>query len=782
MSGTEEDETGEREAHECKRNISKDETKTKGSRTEGIPNDEQEVKNEISLTISSPKYTKPEQAEASSKSAEDKVEKELPLRSSRGRKRKVDETQEKASVSTNSSKNIKLQEAIGNQTKNQSAEPIEGLETKEKNKPLGKCSPPNKDLSTAKQDEQVEGKNRTNKEESQPVRRSKAATTKGRKIGLEQESVTSSPEGRMSSRGRRITTSNHLKDFDTSTNQKGRVSRSSLLSSSPVVNEKSPASDKTISDSGQQLITANTQVAESAAQKAQPDILQTKEKTDGVADQPAVSASLTEVTRRGKRGRPSKNLKKAADSSQVIAVDTSNEESTENTGSKDIDNEVKVKTSRRGGIIRKTGKQSEDDQGSPAESECVGDTKNDGSLTGGNRGAVKSSPKETKDIKSEGSDTSEIRGMSKSSPKKTRGQLSAVVTDVKEDNAKDETVDDDSNVRVSFQKDDEKKNEVGTQRTTTQNKRGRKSTLKSENNANLKQAKNSNEVEGIEKNEGADKQAEVGESGKGGKRLRAAEKANEQHEQSLSPSETNKGTIVPKAGKSRRGRPPSRAATASKAGEDLVPGPESLPSDPVSNSEGLETAGRGKSLRRGKNQNASDVHENEDVSKITASARGGAKGRRSIMATAKVAEVEQENKSISDVQLNESEPSLRSSTRGSSRQRSKAPVAGSNESVEPEQMDVTATEAPDQSSQSSVSSRGRRGAKRSAMSHESQAEEGNQTSSKSSGKESVHSPLVNKQAGRNSKKVNVEQEKEAKVADSQVCWNAIEIRVKVYFL
>ncbi|RUS85240.1 hypothetical protein EGW08_007001, partial [Elysia chlorotica] len=150
----------------------------------------------------------PAQVEDSSGSEAKEVVKEVSSRSSRGRKRKKIENKTTNSASSTSIAEVnvdgKLREA---------------------------SIVPEEELKGEKEEEKSKTKTKSTKHQG----KSKVAENDEES----QDSAVSTPEGRTSSRGRRITTSNHLKDYDTGTKSRGRVSRASMQSS-PVVNAKLP--------------------------------------------------------------------------------------------------------------------------------------------------------------------------------------------------------------------------------------------------------------------------------------------------------------------------------------------------------------------------------------------------------------------------------------------------------------------------------------------------------------------------------------------------------------
>ncbi|GFS15803.1 mediator of DNA damage checkpoint protein 1 [Elysia marginata] len=676
---------------------------------------------------------------------------ELPSKS-RGRQRKVNEITQKGNVEAEAcpipvkssstveienseqqvkpGENVNSNKVVDKDAKAESAEK-KGIQSENTDVHANQNLPVNEDVK--------KGRGRT-KGKSTTAADPKAITT-----SEDQETLTSTPEGRMSSRGRRITTSNHLKDYDTSTKPKGRVSRSSMHSSSPVLSANSSDPEvksqrsENLDTSAQSTFSKTKAVDKVPKQTQSPTSQKQEDNTSLDTEQPAVSASgSAAATRRGRRGKL--EVKAGSDGPKEAVVSESSFESqgnSERDTNIDDDAETKTKTGRRGATSR--GRANKSTAKTNTE-EAEGRTEDSEGAGGDSKGSASKLVKENKEA---------------TSPKKTRGQKSVGVSE------SGGVVHDNSNVIGSLNRDTGDENEMSTKTAPIQRKRGRKSTQNVKDGVEAKKPKTMLDLEDTEKVEKVEETEKLPEAEKPGK-TRGRSKVSEKLGEQLTPAGTEKDATTEENLKSRRGRGSSRAVATGKAQEDLATGSGGASRDTV-----------GKASQTPKTQKASEKNPSSDVkhvennSSATAITKGQGRGRKSaaVAAVPDSTTVQHEDKS-SDTHGNdlESQNNKMNTTRASSRQRSKAPVADDGEIKGQGKREDSAQEKLDQDSQSSVASRGRRRAKRPGMSEDSQSQGDSQAPADTLVKESVR---LLPQDKKNSKEANMELQKGAKRTHSQ---------------
>ena len=696
----------------------------------------------------------------------------LPSRSSQGRKRRVNESS--AELSTNveanpekvkSSENLELEKtklkmeskqntstcsAVIAEEDTRAKLPEESIMPKENTEGLERNASVN--MLLVNEEKKEEQRDKSTKNQALPQGKTKAAATKGSSTS-DQDPATGTPEGRRSSRGRRITTSNHFKDYDTSTNPRGRVSRSSMHSS-PVVNAKSLevlASDQQATDVKPETKDVSKQACSTTLQSEESE---TCEMSKAVA-----SVSDTEIGKRGRRGRL--DIKADLGNREVTQISDNRTETgkEEKSSDNDVDNEVKAKTTRRGGNTRRgnksmvakkdeagkesmvdtenIGKDSKDSESTEKSNESSGNLEKDLDIDIGNEFKWKTTRKggysrkdnksavatdeagkgitaDSESVSGNIKDTESLGARDRGTKKKTKEQFAVKVTEVDEDKMKDDTI------VLSKGKggditENQKNNEMTSEEPITPRKKGRKSALNIEDEIKSKKSKPTQELTETEKNQTIDRHLQAEEFTKQHRQSKIVEQPEEKVKQKLACAGSKENASTSDGLKSSQGRV-SRRTTSSKTCEVLFPGPEAITS--ISNTSNLKTLDNlTAEIKTSEDKPVLDIQENENNSAATRRFRGCVRSHKPIAVTSKPAVVEHENHSSPASQGDG--PTVRVS----SRQRSKAPFAENKKGLDQEK---GVSEKLGQNSQSS--GRGSRGAGRLIMSEEGLPEGDSQSS------------------------------------------------------
>ncbi|GFN81430.1 mediator of DNA damage checkpoint protein 1 [Plakobranchus ocellatus] len=591
----------------------------------------------------------------------------------------------------------------------------ESHSTEELEKPAGKIKPRGKNAKTI-------SKGETEQKSTPSGRRGKpgATLTEGSSDSATGD-LDASPSlsgGRVSSRGRRITNSSHLKDYDTSVRGKGRKS---VLSPSP--NTEAGTSSESSVDTSHTKSKPGGSAAEEIelpvplADARQPPNTAASEETKAQD-----SAQVKKGTGRGRRRKNNEEKNEGETKTEVENVvimqtelkDTSdgNNGSTPKPEGSNEGDEVSGNRSKRGGNGRQRGK----------KSTVVVEEKDDA-------GSVRGDNTDFESIVSEEREASES-GTQKLNTRKTRGHMT------KADSG-------------SVEGKDGKKDEPIAENVSARAKRGRKSAavLEIDADVTIKKAKKDEVPESREETEETNNPDKEKGAGRRQRNARAQKtEVEEQTAEMIRAAGADLNTSAATNQKTKRGRMSSRAAAAS---DDSIPGQPALPSGSDSISQSSESVANRKSSRTLKMQDAvakDSALESDNMTSNASSAndtRGRGKGRKSAVVGSSSSAIKSEG-SNRDVQGGETEaegsrnadkrkslvPESQSLTGQAKRQSSRASVAaGGKAAVDQEEMDVSECE---QASQSSASTRGRRGGgKRSAVTQELVQQEESRTLTKS---------------------------------------------------